>query len=141
MLQLAKGHAETVICESAVSYCHLEWEMPLVNTFEIFPSVHNHSTCHLKTCVGTTARVIHRALHVQADIFLHLGKKQITTSLATSYSAGQEITNKCCYSLFQMKMCPMITSSAEEVFEPTRIKHLQNPAKVKLGNFLHLPSF
>lgn len=73
--------------------------------------------------------------------FYTLVKKQTTTSLATSCSASQEVTNKCCYSLFQMKMCPMITSSAEEVFEPTRIKFLQNPAKVKLSHFLHLPSF
>lgn len=37
-------------------------------------------------------------------------------------------------------MCP-ITSSAEEAFEPTRIKNLQKPAKVTLDSFLHLPSF
>lgn len=30
---------------------------------------------------------------------------------------------------------------SEEVVEPTRIKYLQNPAEVKLGNFLHLLRF
>lgn len=106
--------------------------------------MHDHSTSHLKMCISKAARVDSTGLHVwtlqSCQHSCTLDRKQSTTSLATSCSAGQGITNKCCYSLVYTKMCP-ITSSAEEAFEPTRIKNLQKPAKVTLDSFLHLPSF